>query len=196
MKRRRICVYGSQQAEKSKFLEDVDNRKSCHLEPQIEKEKLLKYVMERGADDSHWRELIESTMWKKRFWFYLLAKDHLNPSRTRSHFHRRSALGKWGRAHHVLWDIFTQQYKITPGFATAFLSIQTWKLLAKHSRAEPWYFTGHHKMMTLMTSHTTACDDDGKWHWQFLLFCGAVHASQLPWTISPLTSDCPDNTLK
>lgn len=111
MKRRRICVYGSQQAEKSKFLEDVDNRKSCHLEPQIEKEKLLKYVMERGADDSHWRELIESTMWKKRFWFYLLAKDHLNPSRTRSHFHRRSALGKWGRAHHVLWDIFTQQYK-------------------------------------------------------------------------------------
>lgn len=60
-----------------------------------------------------------------------LQETHLNPSRTRSHFHRRPALESWGRAHHVLWDRFIQQHRITPSFATAFLSTQAWKLLAQ-----------------------------------------------------------------
>lgn len=79
MKRRQIWDHRSWQAEKSECLEDVDNRKSCHLQAWIEKEKLMKQVMDRGTSDGHCRELMERAMKDGRHRLCCLAGDPAQP---------------------------------------------------------------------------------------------------------------------
>lgn len=154
--------------------------------------------MERGADDSHCRELIEPTTKKRRLVLFSCKRHILAPAGQEANSTGNLHLG--GEAELIMCSETDLSSSTKFHLALLLLSCQCKPESSLHSAAEqnPGLLVGitrwwHLWLVILLPVMLTASDTDSSC---FLWGRTVVHASQLPWTISPLTSDCPDNTLK